>query len=329
MLTVRSILCPVDFSEQSRTALAWAAAIAAQRGAELIVVHAIEPLLAQVTIGRLGERLSRVEAGVALREFVAATLPEDGRPGPRLHLQVTEGSPPATILGVARRRSTGLIVMGTHGLGGIRKLLLGSTTEQVLAATRWPVLAVPRRPLGPPANGCPGLGEKAILLAAGLREHDGPAVQWAADLARERGLRLVLAHVVEPVAIPRQQAQAVEFEGNRIAFGQQRLARLASRLRALNSGCVVSVGPPAETIAALALEHAAGLVVMGHTGRVGPAPHHPGALAYRILRVAHVPVLVVPTPANRTSATSVPVTLPVRGGADATSDVRGFVGGIR
>jgi nucleotide-binding universal stress UspA family protein len=60
MLTVRSILCPVDFSEQSRQALLWASAVAQYREAELTVLSAVEPLLAQAAGIRLGVDLRRL-----------------------------------------------------------------------------------------------------------------------------------------------------------------------------------------------------------------------------------------------------------------------------
>jgi hypothetical protein len=57
---------------------------------------------------------------------------------------------------------------------------------------------------------------------------------------------------------------------------------------------VVSVGRPADTIAALALEHGAGLVVMGLADSEDSEPRTPGSIAYRVLRLAAVPVVVVP-----------------------------------
>jgi nucleotide-binding universal stress UspA family protein len=86
MLTVRSILCPVDFSEQSRQALLWASVIAQLRGGALTVLTVVEPLLARAAGIRLGVDLARAEAKPALREFVEATLPE------RVRRDCTSGS---------------------------------------------------------------------------------------------------------------------------------------------------------------------------------------------------------------------------------------------
>ena len=117
----------------------------------------------------------------------------------------------------------------------------------------------------------------------------------AADLAFDLKAPLVLAHVVDPVALPRPwQALAADFEGERVASAQQRLARLAASVRHPDHHAVVSLGRPADAIAALATEHDAGLVVMGLAGPGDVEPRGPGAIAYRVLRSARVPVLVVP-----------------------------------
>jgi universal stress protein A len=143
MLAVRSILCPVDFSEQSRQALLWASSIAEYRGAELTVLSVVEPLLAQAARVRLGVDLARAEVEPALREFVEVTLAGRMRQPSQTRIEVTVGDPSEAILQSGRRRNAGLIVMGTHGLRRLRKLLLGSTTERVLRRAEQPVLTVP------------------------------------------------------------------------------------------------------------------------------------------------------------------------------------------
>jgi universal stress protein A len=304
MLTVRSILCPVDFSEQSRQALLWASVIAQLRGGELTVLSVVEPLLARAAGIRLGVDLARAEARPALREFVEATLPERVRQGLHVRIEVTVGEPSEAILQTGRRRQAGLIVMGTHGLGGVRKLLLGSTTEQVLRRTEWPVLTVPAGTVSAPAVEHPGVELRKILLATDFRESAMAAVQWAADLASDISVRLVLAHVVEPAVVSwRWQALAAEFESDRIASGQRMLARLAAGFRDTHNDCVVSVGRPAETIASLAVEYGAGLIVMGLANPEDSEPRNPGSIAYRVLRLAHVPLVVVPVQTGTTSVT--------------------------
>jgi len=295
MQTVRSILCPVDFSEQSRQALLWASAIAQYRGGVLTVLSVIEPLLAQAAGIRLGVDLAREEAEPALREFVEATLPERVRQASPVQIEVTVGDPAEAILQAGRRLKAGLIVMGTHGLGGFRKLLLGSTTEQVLRRTERPVLAVPPGAVNPPAAEHPGVQLRKILLATDFRESAMNATQWAADLASDVGAPLVLAHVVEPVVLsPLWEALVADFEDERVASGRRMLARLSASFRDVQTEYVVSVGRPAEAIASLAVEHGAGLVVMGLADPGNSEPRAPSSTAYSVLRSAHIAVVVVP-----------------------------------
>jgi universal stress protein A len=295
MLTVRSILCPVDLSEHSRQALLWASAIAQYRGGELTVLSVIEPLLAQAAGIRLGVDLAREEAEPALREFVDATLPQGVRQASHVRIEVTVGDPAEAILQTGRRLKAGLIVMGTHGLGGFRKLLLGSTTEHVLRRTEWPVLAVPPGAVNAPAVEQPGVQLRKILLATDFRESAMSATQWAADLAIDVAAPLVLAHVVEPVLVsPLWEALVADFEDERVASGRRMLAKLSASLRDVQTECAVSVGRPAEGIASLAVEHGAGLVVMGLADAGDSEPRVPGSTAYSVLRSAHVAVVVVP-----------------------------------
>src|SRR5262245_63828341 len=101
MPTVRSILCPVDFSQESRQALLWASAIAQHRGAEITVLSVVEPLLAQAAGIRLGFDLKKAEVEPALREFVEATLPEGVRHA-HVRMEVTVGDPSEEILQTGR-----------------------------------------------------------------------------------------------------------------------------------------------------------------------------------------------------------------------------------
>jgi nucleotide-binding universal stress UspA family protein len=222
-------------------------------------------------------------------------LSEGVRPASHAQVEVTVGSPSDAILQTGRRLKAGLIVMGTHGLGGFQKLLLGSTTEQVLRQTEWPVLVVPGGAVRLPAAEQPDVQLKRILLATDFRESAMAASQWAADLASDIRVPLVLAHVVEPVVVPPWwQALVADFESDRVASGQRMLARLSASFRDTHNDCVVSVGRPAETIASLAVEYGAGLVVMGLVNPEDSDPRPPGSIAYRVLRIAHLPVVVVP-----------------------------------
>jgi nucleotide-binding universal stress UspA family protein len=288
MPNVHSMLCPVDLSDQSRRALFWAGTIARRRGATLTVLSVLEPLLARAAEIRLGIDLARQRADPTLRLFVQATVP-GGLEGIDVRTDVAV-EPSAAILSAGRRLQTDLIVMGTHGRGWLGRRLFGSTAEDVLRHADRPVLVVP--PTTEPLDGeHPGRQLKAILMATDFGEAAVPAFAWAAGLASDVGVPLVLAQVVEPVmAPPRWQHLAAEFEGDRVAAGQRMLETMTHGVPDARS--VVSIGRPADTIASLALKHGAGLIVLG---LVEPGTHRAGAIASRVMRLTHVPVAVVPS----------------------------------
>ena len=143
MIALRSLLCPVDFSEQSRHALRWAKALARRTKGRLTVLSAVDPLLAEAARLRFGLDLVHAETEPALRQFAAETWSDEIADATNVNFDVRVGNPADVILETAARERTDLIVMGTHGLGGVRKWLLGSTTERVLRRTHTPVLAVP------------------------------------------------------------------------------------------------------------------------------------------------------------------------------------------
>lgn len=295
MLTIRTVLCPIDFSDHAREALAWASDIAERRGAELVVLTVVDPLLAQAARMRMGIDLPRSDAEPALREFVGATLPARSQATSRLRLDVQVGDPADVILQTSVRDASDLIVMGTHGLGGVRKLLLGSTTERVLRGTQKALLAVPRAAAPGADAGRSPLGElKRILMATDFREGSSAAVKWAIGLARDLAVPIVFAHVVKPVAVPKEYRQLVAgVDEEHVALAERELAAFAASASDVACERVVSLGHPEDAIASLVTKHGAGLIVMGLTNERDSSAR-PGSIAYRVLRTAHVAVLVVP-----------------------------------
>jgi nucleotide-binding universal stress UspA family protein len=140
----RSIVCPVDFSRPSRSALRAAAAVAAASGGELTVLFVTDPLLNTAAAAAAYDTAAMArQTDRELKRFVKQVLKRSRLPARALRFVATFGKPAPEIVKVARQSKADLIVMGTRGLGGARRLLLGSTTEQVLRTAVVPVLAVP------------------------------------------------------------------------------------------------------------------------------------------------------------------------------------------
>ena len=228
----RSILCAIDFSEQSRLALRYAAAIASRRRGTLRVVYVNDPLLTRAAAVALNDRELVARSAVALRAFVEATISELAR-GERFESrrQVENGNPPAEIMAAADAAGADLIVVGTHGLTGARRLLLGSTTGQLLRQTSVPVLAIPRvrkRRVAALLSSWPG---QRIVAAIELGGHGAAEVDVAAQIARSFNSSLVAVHVVPHVIQPAWLGAIVSrHKADHAAHARRRLAALINRL---------------------------------------------------------------------------------------------------
>jgi len=199
----RSILCPVDFSEQSADALRCAVAI---RGSgRITVLTAIDPLLLAAAGAVYHSRRDLVRrTRVELDEFVSRSVGADAR---HIACIVAQGDAPDAILKAAKRLKSDLIVMGTHGMTGVERLFVGSTTEQVLRRVTIPVLAVPR----------------AHLSTGGRRLADQPVARLIAPMvtpsvttARRTGAAGAAARIRAIAAGWRDKAAAALLERDRM-----------------------------------------------------------------------------------------------------------------
>lgn len=138
----RSILCPVDFSRNARQALRYAAALAQALKARLHVVFVDDELLTTAA-AHIGDLHRPARTMTELRRFVERTM---GKPrSDRIRCHVAVGAASRQIIAVAAALRCDLVVMGTQGVGGVRKWLVGSTTSDVLKRSRVPVLTIPPR----------------------------------------------------------------------------------------------------------------------------------------------------------------------------------------
>lgn len=134
------ILVPLDFSEPSEAALHYAVALARELHGHLVLLHAIEPLpypfdlpyLAQETAPPVQPARKHL-AAIAARSVPAELLEETS---------VEVGVAYQVICDAAREMECDLIVLATHGYGGLKHVLLGSTAERVVRHAHCPVLTV-------------------------------------------------------------------------------------------------------------------------------------------------------------------------------------------
>jgi nucleotide-binding universal stress UspA family protein len=136
------LLAPVDFSECSLAAVRYAAGVAHQVGAQLALLHIVEPAQG----GWLIEKKPAQRAAAGLQQQAARQLAELARSGPLADLTVQRlvrvGKPAEVITHLAGLLNADAIVISTHGHTGFRRALLGSVTEKIVRHARCPVLVV-------------------------------------------------------------------------------------------------------------------------------------------------------------------------------------------
>ncbi|HTM20395.1 MAG TPA: universal stress protein [Kofleriaceae bacterium] len=279
----RTVVAPVDFSEDSAISASVAVELAGD-GGEVDVLHvAPAPEFEALARGFLDGELARLRT-------------VDGH-GPILRAALCSGDPVDEICRFAAEARADLIVMGTHGEAGSVRFLFGSVSGKVTRQAPCPVLVT-----RPAARGRRGF--RNLLATVDYSRFSLPAAQLAASLVAPGGT-LTLLHVWAP-ATP---TLTLPFTRERQRVASDRLQALADRL-VLPPGreleVVVDVGSPAARILAQAERMGADLIVVGAHGRSGMLENVVGTVADRVLRHAHGPVLLVPEGALERPAIDLP-----------------------
>jgi nucleotide-binding universal stress UspA family protein len=204
MPQIESILCPVDFSDFSVNAYEYALSLAWRYKATLFLQHVLYPLsesfaaYGSETDGcqKACQRL-RADAEEKLQQFAKRHATNKIRP----QCFVQDGSVTDLILSLAKTRAVNLIVMGTHGLRGIDRLMVGSVTHRVLRRAPCPVLAVrkPAHHLTSSVHDPEPVHLRKMLFCADFSDHAHRASEYAVSMAKEYGAELMLLHVLEDV----------------------------------------------------------------------------------------------------------------------------------
>jgi universal stress protein A len=138
-LDIERVLVPIDFSPSSDEALEYARRLTARCGATLELVHVVNVAARDGLLGP-GDPSVWQKAIDAARASIARIAAE--AEGPPHRAVVLEGRPPDIICDHAVAMRADLIIIGSHGRSGLRRLLLGSVAEQVARTSPCPVLIV-------------------------------------------------------------------------------------------------------------------------------------------------------------------------------------------
>ncbi|WP_326948275.1 universal stress protein [Amycolatopsis sp. NBC_01307] len=259
-----AVIVGVDASEGSLRAVRWAAHEAARRGADLRLFHAcvVDP----------GDEAEPLPEHVTRRTRHAAKIARTAAPGVEVDVHVELGL--AVDLLLAASGTAPLIVLGSHGLGGLRGALTGSVTLRVAAGAHCPVVVF-RGQAGP---------QGPVVVGVDSSPASEEALRFAADAAVARGVPLVVAHAGRPSDPGTEPEDRRELD--------ELVAGLAQKHPDLDvTTRVVEDREPARVLMAVAPD--AQLIVVGSRGRGPVAGAVLGSTGNDLLARSACPVAVV------------------------------------
>ena len=284
-LLLKNILFATDFSPISDKAAAFAAALAHKYGSKVLVTHVLpeaEPGVAHPDQISERDAQARAEAERCLADYKS-----NGIFSAVAHEELLlSGDMVQTLAATIEQKEVDLIVLGTHGRGGISDLFMGSIAEDIFRHISCPVLTVGPKVKFPEAH---EVNIERVLFATDLA-HGPHALPFALSLAEENNARLMMLHVVQATVMFND---IVPDEWSDKAKNNMREMLPADATLADEPELIVGVGNPSEEIVNVAIEKQADIIVMGvHTGPPS-ASHAPWAIAHQVVGHAPCPVLTV------------------------------------
>jgi len=293
MRDLHHILVPTDFSDHAAVALRAAVQLAKRAGAVLHLVHVIAPL--PWPARRAAEARGVHDLAHEVRrssEQLLDKVAKEVDPSVRRDLHILEGTPADEITKLVETLSADLVVVSTAGHTGLERLVLGSTAEKIVRTAPSPVLVVRDRPAS---------WDKlsTILVPSDFGKLASLAIAEAVELARPHGAELVLTHVLAESDYPMGHVlkgyglldiQEQTRGGFRDHLEREQVAGIGD---AVPSRVEVRDGVASTTIADMADEIGADVIVIASHGREGLTRFFLGSTAERVVRLAPCSVLVV------------------------------------
>lgn len=277
-------------------AFSFALAQAREFGSQVIDFHVYDTL---VVTGSDPSGIQYYDSAAAARiekqhlEPLAARVREMGL---NCEIVVRPGLPADQILAFTRERKIDRIVMGTHSLGPIGKLLVGSVAEAVLRTATVPVFII-----GPEVvdGAYRNFATRTILCAVSLHKASSAIAAFAAELAALHNARLILEHVITPQ--DRTGFDRPGFDRADLLAGRP-LDELEARMLALvprqlqghiEMQTIVVPGDPTEELLYQSRTQQADLIVMGAQGASAFAAVTRRGVVYKTLAHSQCPVITL------------------------------------
>jgi nucleotide-binding universal stress UspA family protein len=283
------ILCPVDFSGGSNAALELATRLAIANGSELVLAHAWQYPGIASTEPMMQGRVINLAIEDEKRGLETALEHARKLGAKRVTSTFLEGSPWHQLVDLAKSGGFDLIVMGTAGRTGLKRMLIGSVAEQVVRHSPVSVLVVRDNPDGPRFD--------HVLCPVDFSPDSPRIIERAEAFVEPGGTGLDLMHVIElPLAAggdPMLTELVTDVDARATTQLEGYVTDVTGR-RTFPIRSEVLTGKPTEMILAkLDEDRTFDLVVVGTHGRTGLKRMVMGSVAEQLVRHAPCSVLVI------------------------------------
>ena len=294
-MMIKKILCAIDRSPSSLQAFGYALALARWQSARLNLLEVIEEALppgvnrAPTSDGVPNETRTTLERD--LRRVLTARRASDVK----VEISLRNGNVVQEILAQAKTSRPDLMVIGSHGRGGIQRLVLGSVAEKVLRLATCPVLTVRRGVRLVRRSRSPF---ETILCPTDFSAAANKAVAYAKRLAQEADAKLILMTAVEsPFGDEVTSGAVAELQKSIASNASDALTRLLPRpaSNGPRAQAIVAVGKASAAIVKVARARSVDLIVMGVSGRGALDVAILGSTTHHVIREGAWPVLTVRT----------------------------------
>ena len=283
-----SIVVGYDDSLYSKAALAEVAQRVKKNGGSVTLVHAV--FFDKEEFAVMPSQLEqRMDIGARLCRVAKTDLQSAYGLNGSVESFVCEGEPPEVIVDTARGKKADLIALGTYGRRGLKRLLMGSVTSQVILNATCDVLVVKK-----PCIGCTG-SYRSLLVPFDGSISSEKALLRAAALAKTDGAEISVLYV-----IPRYEEMMDFFKTETIKKSlYQEAEKIVGGAKKLASGlglsikAVVQEGRAGDKIVEIADTMKHDLIVVGTHGWSGMDKAIMGSTAERVIANASCPILIV------------------------------------
>jgi nucleotide-binding universal stress UspA family protein len=287
MISIKKILCPVDFFPAADAAVNYAAGLAANYFAGIHLLHVVTPVVTGGFEFSLDTREITTTMKQKAEEELSALAAKLKEAGISTDYEVCVGDVYEEIKQAIEDLKPEIVVMGTHGRRGVERWFMGSTTEKLLRHSPVPLITISAS------------GEKVeaprfsrILVTTDFSEGTSDALAYAFSVAQENESKITLLHVIHEVTAD----VSGKYRESLIEGVEKQLEDLippeATTWCDVNTQ--VEIGVPYRIIPRVLQDEKIDLLVMNIHGKGMLDRALLGSTAERVVRMARCPVMLIP-----------------------------------